>query len=312
MSPYFRRLLPVCLVLATSSIQAQQFLPPVIDRSGSAVNSTPAPAPRAAAPAASQQNASSLEERVTRLERLLDNKALVDMLMRLDTLQTANEEVRGEVEVLSHDMEAIKQRQRDLYLDIDRRLRQVEVGASKATESSSAAGAPSTTSPTTMTAPSSGIATAGTGLAGSTALGMSASAASSAPVDPEAERIAYQKAFELLKNGDYDKAIGAFQSFLASYPDGNYTDNAQYWLGEANYVTRRFKAAEQEFRKVIELRPDSSKVSDAMLKLGYTYYELSDWDAARKTLENVSSRFPNSTVARLAENRLQKMRLEGR
>ena len=49
-----------------------------------------------------------------------------------------------------------------------------------------------------------------------------------------------------------------------------------------------------------------------MLKLGFTYYELGQWDAARKRLSDVVSRYPNTTVAKLADNRLQKMRMEGR
>ncbi len=285
---------------APLAIQAQEYLPPVIDRSSGVLQSRPA----AQQPAAAPRAVVSLEERVKRLERLLDNEALVDMLMRMDSMQTEAQERQGEVESLSHAIESIKQRQRDLYLDMDRRLRQLELSASKPA---------ATSSPANSIVPAPGV----TGIPGATAVvsTMTPSAASAAvPVaaDPAAERDTYQVAFNLLKAGQYEKAIGAFQSFLASYPSGNFTDNAQYWLGEANYVTRRFEVAEREFRKVLKRHPDSSKSADAMLKLGYTYYELSNWESARKTLENVITRFPNTTVGRLAENRLQKMRLEGR
>ncbi len=293
----------VVVGLATAAplaIQAQEYLPPVIDRSSGVLQSRPT----AQQPAAAPRAVVSLEERVKRLERLLDNEALVDMLMRMDSMQTEGQERQGEVESLGHAIESIKQRQRDLYLDMDRRLRQLELSASKPA---------ATTSPANSIVPVPGV----TGISGAAAVvsTMTPSAASAAvPVaaDPAAERDTYQAAFNLLKAGQYEKAIGAFQSFLASYPSGNFTDNAQYWLGEANYVTRRFEVAEREFRKVLERHPDSSKSADAMLKLGYTYYELSNWESARKTLENVITRFPNTTVGRLAENRLQKMRLEGR
>ena len=280
------------IAVAPSAILAQEYLPPVIDRS-SAVGQ------RAPAQAVDAQTALSLEQRVNKLERLLDNQALVDMLMRLDAIQTDMQGMQGEVETLGHMLEGIKQRQRDLYLDMDRRLRQVEQTASQQSSPSSS--------------PASGVAVSSTAAAmGGPSTEASAMSAAVAQVDPAVERDAYQKAFNLLKEGRYDQAITAFQGFLASYPSGDYTANAQYWLGEANYVTRRFNEAEQEFLKVLNLHPDSTKVSDAMLKLGYTYYEVGNWSAARKTLDNVVSRFPNTTVGRLAENRLQKMRLEGR
>jgi len=287
--------------LATATplaIQAQEYLPPVIDRSSGVLQSRPV-----AQPVEAPKAVLSLDERVKRLERLLDNEALVDMLMRMDTMQTEAQERQGEVESLGHAIESIKQRQRDLYLDMDRRLRQLELSASKP----AVAAAPAASTATGI-APVPGV-TMTPGLP-------AAPVATITPVpvaaDPAAERDTYQAAFNLLKQGQYDQAIGAFQSFLASYPRGNFTGNAQYWLGEANYVTRRFDVAEREFRKVLEQYPDSSKSADAMLKLGYTYYELSNWESARKTLESAMARFPNTTVGRLAENRLQKMRLEGR
>ncbi len=276
------------------AIQAQEYLPPVIDRSSAVNQSRPMTAPSTVAP----KTAASLNERVKRIERLLGNEALVDMLMRMETMEAEGQERQGELENLDHTIEMIKQRQRDLYLDMDRRLRQLELSVSKPVATSAAV------------VPVPGMITPG---AAATRPNTSAIIQSStAAAYPAVEREAYQQAFNLLKQGQYDKAIIAFQSFLSRYPNGNYTDNAQYWLGEANYVTRHFEVAEQEFRKVLEQHPDSSKTADAMLKLGYTYYELSNWESARTTLEAVIARFPNTTVGRLAENRLQKIQLEGR
>lgn len=222
--------------------------------------------------------------------RKLESQALLDMLSKLDALQNETQTLRSQVEELNHELENQKQRQRDLYLDMDRRLREVETGSHQA-----AASATST--------PRTPMAVIGPGSA--------AIAATQAPGDPAKERELYQQAFNDLKDGRYDQAISQFRSFLASYPSGEYSGNAQYWLGEANYVTRRFPEAEQEFRKVLERYPSSGKAGDAGLKLGYTYYELGNWQAASKTLSDVMTKFPNSTAARLADARLQKMRQEG-
>lgn len=225
--------------------------------------------------------------------RKLESQALLDMLSKLDTLQNETQTLRSQVEELNHELENQKQRQRDLYLDMDRRLREVETGTHQAAAAASAANTPRT--PMAVIGP-----------------GAAATIAAQAPGDPAKERELYQQAFNDLKDGRYGQAISQFRSFLASYPSGEYSGNAQYWLGEANYVTRRFPEAEQEFRKVLERYPSSGKAGDAGLKLGYTYYELGNWQAASKTLSDVAAKFPNSTAARLAEARLQKMRQEGR
>ena len=275
---------------------AQEYLPPVIDRSVGAERPVVQGRGAAATTAAAVPAAPSFEERLARVEHIVDNQALVDMLMRLDTLQTDSQSLRGEMESLSHEMQELKQHQRELYLDIDTRLRKLEEAASKqpvaAVPSASVAGAVSGAA-VAATATTAAMAPQGRG-------------------DPAKERDTYQKAFNTLKDGQYEQAITEFQNFLSQYPSGDFADNAQYWLGEANYATRRYNVAVQEFRKLLEQRPNSGKAADATLKLGYAYYELGEWDSARKTLADVVSRYANSTAARLAESRLQKMRLEGR
>lgn len=87
-------------------------------------------------------------------------------------------------------------------------------------------------------------------------------------------------------------------------------DNAQYWIAEGNYVLRNYKLALEEFTKVLSA-PQSTKVPDALLKVGYVQYELGAYDKARKTLADVQERYPGTTVAKLAATRLEKMKKEG-
>jgi TolA-binding protein len=72
-----------------------------------------------------QAAAESTTERLDRLERQLDSRGLIDMLNRLDQLQRDLQELRGELEVQTHRQEDMTRRQRELYLDIDRRLQQL-------------------------------------------------------------------------------------------------------------------------------------------------------------------------------------------
>ncbi|CAK0752177.1 Cell division coordinator CpoB [Gammaproteobacteria bacterium] len=129
---------------------------------------------------------------------------------------------------------------------------------------------------------------------------------STAPVT--SEQGAYDNAFGLLRAGSFDEASTAFQNFLANYGKSPLAANAQYWIGEALYVTRRFREAYPEFQKVVSDYPSAPKVADALLKCGYILAELNQVSEARKLLEDVISSFPQTTAAQLAAARLAKMK----
>jgi tol-pal system protein YbgF len=216
------------------------------------------------------------------------NKNVLELLQKLDQLEKELRQLRGQLEEMTHEMKGVKRRQRELYLDIDRRLRDLERRSTRP-----AAGSQPVTPPATGNKP----ATTGT--------------RSGHRAPTEAERKAYEASFNLLRQGRYQESIKAFTAFLKKYPKGSYSDNAQYWLGEANYVSRRYKQALKEFDKVIKNFPNSLKVADAMLKSGFTWYELKQWDKARSMLQAVVKRFQGSAAAQLASTRLERMSKEG-
>ena len=125
--------------------------------------------------------------------------------------------------------------------------------------------------------------------------------------DSNADQKAYLAAFQRLKSGSYDQAIGAFQEFLGKYPESPYAPNAQYWIGEAFYVDREFDKAWGAFAKVLNRYPASAKASDALLKQGMLRIEQGNNDDARRLLRKVLADYPNSTAANLARERLQHM-----
>jgi tol-pal system protein YbgF len=123
-------------------------------------------------------------------------------------------------------------------------------------------------------------------------------------------RQAYQEAFQLVKDGEYQKAREALRKFLGNYPGSQYADNAQYWLGETYYVMGEYENALEEFQNVAEKYPKSSKVPAAKLKTGYSYYELEDYRQARKQLIGVMDSYPDHRVADLAKEQLETIRKE--
>lgn len=238
----------------------------------------------------------STEERIARLERILDNQGLVEMLVRLDNLQNELQILRGEIELHNHQLEEIKQRQRDLYVDIDRRLVRLERGGATASEPDTASitPAPATTGETRTPSSSSGAATR----------------APTPKADFASEQKAYQSAFDLLRELRYEQAVAAFRDFIKAYPDGRYAHIAQYWIGEANYAQRNFKQAIQDYQALIAKYPNSPKIAEAMLKIGYSEYELKNYKQARTTLTKLTKDYPGTTEAGQAQNLIQKIRLK--
>jgi tol-pal system protein YbgF len=135
---------------------------------------------------------------------------------------------------------------------------------------------------------------------------------SALPPPVREERAVYDDAFNTLLKSPTD-AIPAFRNFLKDYPKSTLVSSAQYWVGEALYAEKDFKGAADEFLLVLKEHKGSDKAPGAALKLGYSFYELKEWDKARKTLEDVISFFPKETeTVQKAQERLDKMKSEGR
>jgi tol-pal system protein YbgF len=250
-----------------------------------------------------QEQLKTLSEDMDRMGRLVDNRAMLDMIQQVDQISEDINLLRGEIEVQGNELGEIKKSQTVLYQDIDRRLRDLE------SRSQGQAPAAQTTAPQSSlpSQPVSGSASA----AQTPALAPAAGAAVSSAPPQAGEREAYQAAFDTLKEGRYKEAKVELSAFLAQYPNSSFAGNAQYWLGEAQYVTRNFDQAVAEFQKVMQAYPGSNKIPDAMLKLGYTYYELKQYPQAKSVLEDLRTRFPDETAARLATKRLDRIRQEG-
>lgn len=257
-------------------------------------------------------------------------------------IQSLREELaslRNEIELQGNQLQNLLRRQRELYDDLDYRLRQRERAAgmdvSTAQPSSGVYGSNTGTgfgaSDPNVTGSNVSSGTAGSweqspgtqgavGTGGASQIGGQTTAAIGTTMQPEApqqaaiatpeEQLAYDQAFNLLKQSRYGESVAAFQQLLAQYPNGALADDAQYWIGEAMYVTRDFSGGLQAFQAVVDRFPESARVAEAMLKLGYIQYEIGAKEQARQTLTQVVNRFPGSRVAISAQTRLRKLESE--
>jgi len=115
---------------------------------------------------------------------------------------------------------------------------------------------------------------------------------------------AYVAAYELFKDGKFDKAREAFLNFLKQYPDTEYSDNAQFWLGECFYFEKKYENAILEYEKVAQNYPDGDRVPHALLKQGISFLNLGDKASAKLILQRVISDYPNTNQARTAKAQL--------
>ncbi len=243
-----------------------------------------------------------LDQRLQRIERVLDNRILLDMLQKIEMVQTEVRQLRGEIERLEHELKSMSKRQRDLYLDTDRRLQALESGEGGGINLEDLANMDSAAG---MEESDADPASADSAAGGD----MPAMAVREEPKSGEKE--AYTKAYDILMAGNNNAAITAFDQFLVSFPDGPYSDNAWYWRGEAMYVSRKFPEAVSSFRKVLDDFPGSAKLPDAKLKIAYAHYEQNQFEESRAVLEDLVQNHPASSAARLAKRRLKSMAAEG-
>jgi tol-pal system protein YbgF len=231
-----------------------------------------------------------LAARLAKLEDVLKAQAaqasaatqpVFDLANQLQVLREELRGMRGQIEVLSNNIEASAKRQRDMYVDLDTRLRRFEQPAP------AAPGAAQTPAP------------------GAAAPSAPAAAGPSAAAD---ETRAYEAAQQHRKIGNYQAAVSAFQNFVSQHPRSPLAHRAQYWIGDSYYNLRDFKNAIASQQKLISTYPDSTSVPDALLNIASAYIELGDNAAAKKTMDNLVSRYPGTDAAEKARRRMASLR----
>ncbi|MGV3002501.1 tol-pal system protein YbgF [Vibrio sp.] len=218
----------------------------------------------------------SSETNAERLQRLLDNSNRVQarLQQQVDSQAADLSNLRGTIERNNYDMKQMVDRQRQLFIELDK-LR-TEVNELK----------------------KSGVST-------STTVKTSGVAASSEVIKASGdEQSAYQDAVDMiLKDRNYDGAIVALKDFQTKYPNSGYAANAHYWLGQLYFAKKQDVDSAKSFAAVVSYK-DSSKRADALVKLGDIAKRNNNNTAANKYYQQVISEYPNSSAAKLAQKNL--------
>jgi len=272
MRPLTRCLLTLVTVAGSVSALAQQnLLEPLPDRNQAqqaAVPGTAAVPQTAAEPTAGA-----------------DTQRLSQLFYQLQVLQQEVQELRGLVEEQAYQLNRLARDQQEQYIDLDGRIASMGSGQSRPTSGSSTTSTDASTTPRASTT-GSGFSSGGTSTLASRG--------------SESERDVYTRAFDLMKARQFEESAAAFNQLIAEYPNGQYTPNAFYWLGELYLAQTDTEQARQSFAQVLNLYPDHPKVPDTLYKLGVVYHRLGDNQRAIGYFEQVGREYPNSSAAGLA------------
>lgn len=208
------------------------------------------------------------------------SKAQFELVSQIQALREENARLRGQVETLNYELESAKKRQQDFYIDLDGRLRKLEtVPAPAAAEAKPPAEDEKPAAADPGKKPAS---------------------------DPAAESRDYEAALNLFKANKIKEAAVAFDAFTKTHPDSTLTPNAQYWLGNAHYSLRDCKKAIDAHRVVVGKWPQHPKAPDSLINIATCQQELGDAKGAKLTFETVLSKYPDSSAAATAKQRLKK------
>ena len=237
----------------------------------------------------------NLEARLAAMEQQTKEQSL-DLLRDVEGMKSDLAKIRGQIEVLVYELGEQQKRQKDLYVDLDSRMRKMEAAAAPPAAAASDASTPPTGTPAANVANASPSGT----------FSPPANTTPAAPVVPvsAAEQRAYDAALDQFKRGDYAGAISGFQSFVKTYPRSLLASSAQYWVGNAQFARKDYRAAIASQRTLIQLWPDSPKIPDALLNIATAQSEIGDNASARRTLEELMAKFPQSEPAQKAKQRL--------
>jgi len=202
-----------------------------------------------------------------------ENPSLVVQLIdRVGALEEENRNFRGQLEEARHEIDQLTKRMETLSADVDYRLNNADAGAGGST-GPSAPSAPMSLSSSESTPPSS-----------------------SEPMSsaPSSSKEAYEKARDLLEQGDYAAAEHAFSAFVISHPKDEQAGAAQYWLGVTFFARGDYEKAASAFAKGYKNYPKSSKAPDMLLKMAKSLGALDRTADACTALDQLTSEYPKA------------------
>ncbi len=207
-----------------------------------------------------------------------------ELLLQIEQLRQETQALRGLMEELSYQLGQMSSDQKTRYLDLDQRLGELVRIQKEAVAAGSA----------TASDPSQGVA--------------ASNAVASPPVTPEvSDQDAYNAAFQLIRERQFEEALAAMESFIEAYPNSDLVLDARFWRGQVFDVLGRDEEAIEAFKSIALAAPEYRRILQVKVKLGKLLLKNQDVMNGRKILQEVITQAPESVEAGLASRELEKI-----
>lgn len=261
-------------------------------------------------------------ERIEKIEVALKNQPILELLNQIELLKKEMQNLRGQIELVNNAVEGNVKRQKDMYLDLDARIKRWEstnAVSNPAPPTPPAPPVPSAPNPAptpvvNMTSPApvappvptpaSTPVDAVTPASSAPPSAPSPSAPATVATKVSEENRAYQEAQTIRRAGNFHASIEAFRAFLVQHPRSGLSPSVHFWIGECYFRLKEYKKAIANQQKLLVEFPASEKAPEALMIIANSQIELGSLSAARKTLESLMTRYPNTESADKAKRRL--------
>lgn len=217
----------------------------------------------------------SLDRRVQSLEALINGKGLLDMQNQLEQLRQDVAQLKGDLEVVTHQLEDMRTKQNASYTDLDTRVRKLETLAQSVSS-------------------------------GQTSLPVAGGATTEVkPEVSQQESAAFTEAESLNQAGKYKEAFNAYDAFLKNHAGSKLAPDALYGMGYTQFALKSYKSSAATQQKFLDSYATHALAPNAMLSLANSQIQLGQIPAAKKTLKDLIAAYPAAEVTPSAQKRLK-------
>lgn len=233
----------------------------------------------------------------------VDPKLINSLSEKINSLFDDIAKLRGEVEVLTFEVQTSEERQKVLYTELNDRLQKIEENTEKIGSNLKNVEPSQETAPLTqndLVIQDEEI------VLPEIAPKPITSAADLPPlVDKNLEYQEFEDAKKLITATKYKEAFEALDKFIINYPSSELIPEAKYNLGYTQFALRNYKAAINTFNKIVLEYPDNPIAPNSLYQVSNSQIQLTRITKAKQTLRTLIKKYPNADIIESAKKRLK-------
>ena len=125
--------------------------------------------------------------------------------------------------------------------------------------------------------------------------------------ESEEEFLLWSNSLKLIENSRYSEAAENLRLLILSFPQGEYSIEAYFYLGDIYFQQQMYQDSIETFNSLLINFPENNRIPETIFKLGLNFLRLEDEIAAISNFNNVIQNYPESSAAILSEEELVKL-----